>query len=92
MMHRCETVKKNVILGFAAGLSIATVGCGEEKPSKVPVTPVATATATVTATAVPLPPPAQAGACDSVMSAALQTAIQARAKQELSWGMKAEGL
>ncbi len=91
MSHQCETVKKSVLLGFVAVLSIGTAGCGEEKPPEVPVTPVLTAT--VTATAVPVPPPAQpqAGACDSVMSAALQTAIQARAKQELSWGMKAEG-
>jgi hypothetical protein len=89
MSHRFEIVKKSVV--FVLVLAIGA--CGEDKPPEVPVTPVPTATATVVPTAPPPPPPTQpqAGACDGVMSAALQTAIQARSKQELSWGMKAEG-
>ena len=92
MSQELQIVKSRVVLGALLGLSLSVTACGEEKPPAVPVTPVPTTTATATVAPPPPPPPQpQSGACDSVMTAALQTAIQARSKQELSWGMKAEG-
>ena len=95
MSHRNRLTLNRTLLCSSLGLALVVGGCGEEKPAAVPVTPVATATAVPTATAAPTAPTpapaAQAGPCDTVMSSALQTAIQTRAKTELSWGMKAEG-
>lgn len=79
----------STLLGAGAFAMIAATSCSSEP--EVPETPLPDAGTTTTTTA-PAPvdagPTVQTGPCDNVMSLALQTAIKAREKDELSWGMK----
>ena len=81
-------------VGLAVIASCTALACGGEP--EVPETPVPTATASTPppvepAPQPPPPPAATTGPCDATMQLALQTAIKGREKEEVTFGMAAEG-
>ncbi|MBW2528485.1 MAG: hypothetical protein JRI23_30195 [Deltaproteobacteria bacterium] len=79
------------MLGGGAFALMAATSCGEPEVPETPVPDAGTTTTTTTTTTTPTPT-VQTGPCDNVMSLALHTAIKAREKDELAYGMKPDGM
>jgi len=78
---------------LVAVATFGLVGCGSdpEPPPETPPVPPPEPTATVEPVATATTTGIATGPCDATMHLALQTAIQARAKKDLSFHMSPEG-
>lgn len=85
--------KLTMLLALSAAATVFLTGCpGEpEVPDEVIPDGGYTPPPPPVQDAAPPPPPDASGPCDHTIALALQTAIQARAKKEVSFGMKPEG-
>jgi hypothetical protein len=83
---------RNRVALCALGLLVALSACKKEEPETPPTpAPSPTPPPPPPPPAPPPPPEVTTGPCDAATTLALQTAIQAREKKEVSPGMKAEG-